>query len=298
MSDLNNWILTLHRWKGEWLKPGEKSTATDDYTTVISLTEYQKHTVVYFDYVNAIDMYDCIKYTKLVGSLMVAYVDEESLPNVNVIRNHNHTVSYWKKLRAREATMAAIDNMSRKRRLIIYHPGQFPYLMFVYDTNYDRVSSSSDSDNEPPPSKCCRRQLPLTDFNFTRKVNKVSVGTQTSYAEMYSLNNRPVCTPRSLFARETHGVFNKTNALMSLPNMNQELPIPQFRLSPVRNMQAINNMLKKTDNTMFDTYDMYNLCHMCNTFFFTKTLNNICLTCAREHNKFIQTAEPFHYVIE
>lgn len=308
MTIFNDWILSLHQWREDrrhhYNGETTKFTSTDCYTSPMSLNDYQLHCVLYFDYINTISMYDCIIYTKLVGSLLVAYVDQELLPRMELVSEHNHTVSYWKSMRPQESTMAAMNHRGsyKLRRLIIYHPQQFPYIMFVYDTDNDSIMSSSTDDEAPRSYRdfhTCKRQLPLTDFNFKRTTNRTSVGTQTDYAEMYSLNNRPICTPRSMFLRETSGVFNKTNVIMTLPdNLHvSTTSTPQHRLTPIRNMLAISSMLKKEDNNIFETYDMYNMCKMCRVFFFTKTLNSICLTCAREHNISI-TAEPLHYVEE
>ena len=265
-----------------------KSTTT---RTIDNLPQSYLYEELYLDFLRSINMYQCVKYTRMVHAMMVCYVTEMKWPNMDVIREHGMFVSHWAPLRHTEKLQAFIPDKFNKLRYIIKHQREFPIFMFVYDIEAERFRDEEEyyalisrgtkrrKINQP---QCDKKSKMEEDASTSTVQRTKTVGTQTCMLECYSILNKPLNVFKSLIAREIHGNINQTSVIISLPQCaeTKQQDIDK-RYTPQDNMKAISRIYNKINNNNddFDLYDMYNRCSRCFHMFPHDTILNECYNC-------------------
>lgn len=296
-------------------KTKQKLTSTKTNYNSYNLPHSYFNEGLYLNFIKAIGMYECVKYTRMVQALMVCYVTEMRWPDMSVIMNKRFTVSHWAPLRENERRQVFIKSKYNKLRYIIKHQQNFPIYMFVYDAEEERFRDEEEHyahilreeeeyyahmlreeeeynaftpnvtkrrRSESPPKAVCAKQPKMVDA-FTSKRTK-TVGTQTCMLECHGILNKPMNVTKSLINREIYGTINQTSTIMSLPicALTKEQNILK-RLSPQDNMKAITRMYHKMDNEdELDLYDTYNRCTRCFHMFAHECIVDLCCNCNQD----------------
>ncbi|AKR17481.1 hypothetical protein [Mocis latipes granulovirus] len=267
-SIVDDWYeLFLYREGNQTIDNGDgKKTQITTTNALGYISQIYIYNTVYFYYLKAIGMYECVTYTRMVDAMMVCYVSQMDQPNMDAILELNFSVSLWAPMERHEKLHAAIPRYKNKLRCVINHQSDFSIFMFVYNTE----------EAEHTINEQCHETTTCATSNYKSKA------TQTCNLEIFSIFNRPLNLCKAVINRELTGSINQTSVYLSLPQCAIEKDQQTHkRPTPQDNMKAISRMYHKIDLNQLNRYDKYYRCTVCFSFFMSIDEYNLnkCVFC-------------------